>query len=425
MKLFALVDCNNFYASCERLFRPELNGRPVVVLSNNDGCIVALSNEAKALGIGMGTPYHKNNHLIRKHNVEVFSSNYALYGDLSLRVADVLQQMEPDAEIYSIDEVFITLPAGSATWDLEAYSKTMKDRVEQYVGIPVSVGIAPTKTLAKVANRLAKKNPQYGGALDLTSQPDIDGLLANAPVGDVWGIGLRSAAKLNRVGIYTALHLKEANDTWIRKKLTVTGLRTAMELRGISCIPLDPVRADKKAIVSSRSFGRPVVDLADLQEAVASYMSVAARKMRSQKSAAGALQVFIATNRFKKSMPQHAVGQTVRLPQPTAYTPTLISYASQLLKKLYKSGYQYKKAGVMLTELVPQHCQQRNLFYQPQQESVALMDALDRVNDRWGKGTLQFAATGFKKSWGMRRSKVSPAYTTNWADLPVVKASFA
>ena len=421
-KLFALVDCNNFYASCERLFRPELKEKPIVVLSNNDGCIVARSNEAKALGISMGAPYFKSKELIRRHNVQVFSSNYSLYGDLSHRVMSVLQDMEPEVEIYSIDEAFISLPASNHQ-DLTDYAKSLKARVEQWVGIPVSVGIAPTKTLAKLAGRVAKKNGKYGGVFALTDHDELDALLSSIDVGDVWGIGRRSAEKLHRQGILNVFQLKNANDNWLRKNLTVTGLRTAMELRGTSCIPLDSAQPNKKAIISSRSFGQPISSLADLKEAIATHVSIAAKKLRDQRSAAHSIHVFIYTNRFKEDAPQYSGNMTIPLPQASSYTPTMIKHAMQGLERVYKPGYKYNKAGVMMTELVPQDRVQRNLFAQENRESLPLMETVDRINQAWGRNTIRFAVEGLKQSWQMKQSHKSPAYTTSWAEIPVVKAS--
>jgi DNA polymerase V len=420
-KVFALVDCNNFYASCERLFRPELNGQPVVVLSNNDGCVIARSNEAKALGITMGAPYFQNKTLMQQHNVHVFSSNYALYGDLSHRVMDLLQQMEPEVEIYSIDEAFIGLPV-SQTRQLTENAHRLRKRIKQCVGIPVSIGIAPTKTLAKIANRIAKKNAAYDGVFDITEHGDPDGLLASVAVEDVWGIGRRYAKKLNRQGISNGLQLKNSDPAWIRKHLTVTGLRTVMELQGVSCLPLADIPVDRKSLVSSRSFGSPVTSCGDLREAVASYVSAAAARLRAQRLAAGFLHVFLATNRFKEDLPQYSGSLMTALSQPTSCTSTLIRSACQVLERIYKPGYQYQKAGVMLTGLKPRNRYQQNLFLPLADERAGLMVAMDRINTRWGRNTLQFAAAGLAKPWGMRRYRKSPAYTTNWGELPVATA---
>lgn len=421
-KVFALVDCNNFYASCERLFRPELEGQPIVVLSNNDGCVIARSNEVKALGIKMGEPHFKLKELLTKHKVHVFSSNYALYGDLSHRVMTILQQQEPEVEVYSIDEAFISLPYTPRKVHTD-YARYLKQKVKQCVGIPVAIGIGPTKTLAKVANRLAKKNALYGGVFDITDHGQIDELLANYDVEDVWGIGHQSANKLRMRGILTAKDLRDADDVWLRKKLNVTGLRTAMELRGISCMPLEMVQPDKKSIISSKSFGRPVSTLTDMKEAVATYLATAAEKLRAQGSAAGAIQVFISTNTFNHGQPQHVQSMMACLPQPSSYTPLLLKAALNCLESIFRLGFQYKKAGVMLAEIVPAAYQQINLFDPVGTEKPELMQAVDRINQKWGKQTVQLAAAGLTKSWRMVQYHKSPAYTTNWSELPIVQAS--
>ena len=421
-KVFALVDCNNFYVSCERLFRPELIGCPVVVLSNNDGCIIARSNEAKELGIAMGTPFFKIQSLIKRHKIKVFSSNYALYGDLSNRVMDILQKWEPEVEIYSIDEAFMTLPP-SRVCSLTEYAQQLKNRVLQCVGIPVSVGIASTKTLAKIANRIAKKNGYYKGVFDLTDNENIDTALQATRVEDVWGIGRRYAQKLNNHGIYDALQLKGINDKWVRKHLTISGLRTVMELRGISCIVSDNSQSHRKSIVSSGSFGREVSSSADLKEAISSYASIAAQKLRSQKLAAGFIHVFLTTNQFKGDQPQYSKSMMVSLPQPSSYTPTIIKSALHGLDQIYKDGYHYKKAGVMLTGISSGKHKQLSLFGSDIKESNCLMNAVDYINSKWGRNTMQSASAGFAKPWSMQQSFKSPSYTTSWQELPLVKAS--
>ncbi|MDW7771610.1 MAG: Y-family DNA polymerase [Desulfobulbaceae bacterium] len=419
---FALLDCNNFYVSCERLFRPELEGRPVVVLSNNDGCIIARSNEAKALGIAMGAPYFQNKELIEKQEVEVFSSNYALYGDLSHRVMSILQQAEPEVEIYSIDEAFIRLPEGGS-FSLAEQALAIRKKIRKDAGIPVSIGIGPTKTLAKIANRIAKKESKHGGVFDLAARRDVDRLLARIPVRDIWGIGRRNAEKLNRQGIQTTLDLKNSDDGWIRKHLTVTGLRTVMELRGISCIPIDHASAPRKSVVCSRSFRKPVFSLVDLSEAISSYVSIAAEKLRNEGLAAAGLHVFLHTNSHRPDLPQHSGSRMISLDQPTAFTPILIRGALEVLKKIHKPGFAYRKAGVMLTGLAKTGMRQQHLFRPPLENNGAVMEALDRINSRWGRNTVQYASSGLAKSWSMSRERKSPAYTTNWKELPVVKAS--
>lgn len=414
--LFALLDCNNFYVSCERLFRPLLRGKPVVVLSNNDGCIVARSNEAKALGIPMGAPFFKSKGIIRKHHVHVFSSNYSLYGDLSNRVMSTLHELEPEVEIYSIDEAFMALPNQG---ELAPYAMDIKARVEQCVGIPVSIGIGPTKTLAKLANQVAKKQPVHHGVFSINAK-NVDDILRETAVHDIWGIGKRGTEKLHRQGIDNGLQLKQAQDGWIRAHLTITGLRTVMELRGTPCFPFNETPPQRKSIVSSRSFGNPVQTLADLQEAIATHAAIGAEKLRRQGDAARSLHVFIHTNRFKQDSPQYSGNTMLTLPQGSANTSTLIKNAMLGLQRIYKQGYVYNKAGIMLTELMPQQQIQLNLFDRGNKEDATLMTAMDNVNTRWGSNTLQFAAAGLNKKWAMTQAHKSPSYTTKWQDLPVI-----
>jgi DNA polymerase V len=424
-KVFALVDCNNFYASCERLFRPELNGKPVIVLSNNDGCIVARSNEAKALGIPMGEPLFKVKDLVAKHKVHVFSSNYALYGDLSYRVMDVLRQMEPDVEVYSIDEAFISLPV-TKVWDRVKYAAELREKIRRQVGIPVSIGIATTKTLAKIANRVAKKEAQFNGVFDLAGCSQIDLVLGKIEVNDVWGIGRRSTEKLNKRCIYTALDLKRADQTWIRKTLTVVGARTVMELNGISCISLENAPPCPKSIITSRSFGHPVTDLDNLKGAVITYVSIAGEKLRKQDVEADTLNLFITTGPFDEQA-SYSNNQTITLHQPISSTPELITAALQCLKSLYKPGYRYRKAGVMLAGIVKQGYRQQDLFSlfrPPEKEDKQLMTALDRINSKWGRSTIRYGMTTAEdKPWSMQQTRKSPAYTTNWQELPMVKTA--
>ncbi|KPK28607.1 MAG: SOS mutagenesis and repair protein UmuC [Desulfobacterales bacterium SG8_35_2] len=423
-EMFGLIDCNNFYVSCERLFRPDLKARPVVVLSNNDGCIIARSEEAKALGIGMGAPYFKQERFIRKHDVAVFSSNYALYGDISQRVMDVLMHLEPDVEIYSIDEAFVRLPAGKQD-DLENWGRFLKTTVQKHTGIPVSIGFGPTKTLAKIANRFAKKDPAAAGMFVISEQQPLEYLLTAVPVDDIWGIGRRHAARLKKHSIHTALELANCADIWIRQQLTVTGLRTAMELRGIPCITLDKAGPAKKSICTSRSFGQPVHTLEDLQEAVATYTAQAAYKLRNKCLRASVIDVFIRTNSFKKNEPQYCSRKTFTLSAPSSHTATLIKIALASLKAIYRPGYRYQKAGVLLNGLVPENREQLCLFQTPVPGGeTSLMNAVDKINRRWGRDTIQSAAAGLDKDWHFRQMKKSPAYTTSWLELPIVKASF-
>jgi DNA polymerase V len=420
--VFALIDCNNFYVSCERLFAPHLSGRPVVVLSNNDGCIIARSEEAKTLGLGMGEPFFKCEPFIKKHKVAVFSSNYALYGDLSGRIMDVLGNQEGEMEVYSIDEAFVRLPA-QGRHTPEALARDLKQTILQWVGLPVSIGIGPTKTLAKIANRLAKKNKGCEGVFDITGHPDLEEILGDVAVGDIWGIGRRNAAKLAACGVYSALDLASQADGWLRKKLTVTGLRTAMELRGIACLSLEEAPPAKKSVTISRSFGKPVTVLDDLYQAVATYASIAAEKLRHAGLVASCLHVFLSTNKHKKRAPQYRNSRTIPLVLPTASTSELIRRAKQGLAFIFRPGFSYQKVGVILTDLLPQTRWQPHLFQENDAGTDSLMTALDSINSRWGRDTLRFAASGIKRDWKNRQERKSPAYTTRWKDLPIVRAA--
>ena len=421
--LFALIDCNNFYVSCERLFKPALRDRPVVVLSNNDGCIIARSNEAKALGIGMGDPYFKKKAFLRRHGVQVFSSNYALYGDLSFRVMSILQQEEPEVEVYSIDESFIRLTRQRGRTMTER-GQQLRERVGRCVGIPVSIGIGSSKTLAKIATSVAKKYPGYQGVFDLAGCPDPDAVLASIKVNKVWGIGGRSTIKLNSQGIYTALDLKNSDERTIRTLLGLPGLRTRMELRGEPCITLEQCPPARKSIVSSRSFRRPITALEDLKEAVSCYISIAARKLRDQDLAAANLHVFLATSRFRTDFPRFSGSRMIALAQATSCTPTLIKAGLRELTALYKPDYPYNKAGIMLTGLSQASMRQQNLFIPAADDARTgpVMEALDRINDRWGRDVLRYGSSGLAREWSMKQTWKSPAYTTSWAELPVVKA---
>jgi len=415
MTKFALVDCNNFYVSCERAFNPSLNGKPVVVLSNNDGCAVARSEEAKKY-IGMGAPIFKLMDTVKKHNIHLYSSNYTLYADMSHRVKEILADFSPNIESYSIDESFLSL-AGFKNVDLNEYGLEMRKKILQWTGIPTSVGIGPTKTLAKIANKIAKKNRMCQGVLDITNHPRIKDLLASVDVDDVWGVGWEYSKLLKRHGIKTALDLRDTNETWIRKKMTVQGLRTVLELRGISCIELEESVPDKKQIVNSRSFGKDLDKYQDVSEAIASYASCAAEKLRKQDSISGHISVWIQTNGFKDE-PQYSNSISCRLPEPTSYTPLLIKYALHLLKKIYKRGYKYKKAGVMLMDLVPAENTQFNLFTKiDHSRNAKLMEAFDKINSSWGSQTIRSAASGVARPWAMKRSRISPEYTTCWDEI--------
>lgn len=408
--LFVLADCNNFYASCERVFEPKLIGKPIVVLSNNDGCVVARSKEAKALGIPMGAPLFEWKDVIERNRVVVRSSNYVLYGDMSQRVMDSLAQFSPEIEIYSIDEAFLTFPPDTP---LETLLEIRK-KVLQWTGIPISLGIAPTKTLAKLANEMAKGDV---GAFSLADPQARPKLLEKLPVGEVWGIGSRITNKLNGFGIWTVGDLIRADDEWIRRHFTVMLLRTVWELRGVSCLSLEEVSPAKKSIICSRSFGKTVRIYDEIAEALASYTARAAEKTRRQKSLVSYLEVFILTNIHKPNQPYYSNKQMVVLPEPSAHTPTLIHYAKLSLQKIFREGLEYKKVGVVFGGLVPENSYQRDLFTKTPKKHGELMALLDKTNRRYGKKILKFAAEGIAQEWQMRAEQKSRCFTTRWEDL--------
>ncbi|MFO7541536.1 MAG: Y-family DNA polymerase [Thiobacillus sp.] len=420
---FALVDGNNFYVSCERVFNPGLEGRPVVVLSNNDGIVVARSPEVKALGVKMGAPWFQLHDLARKHHILAYSSNYTLYADMSNRMMRVLATYSPQQEIYSIDECFLGFD-GFPPADLAAIGQRIRAQVKQWVGIPVCVGIGATKTLAKLANHCAKKNlAGNDGVCDFgqINAAELDTLFARIEVGEVWGVGRRLTEKLAARGITTVRDLRDADAVTLGEAFSIVLQRTVMEMRGVSCLELEELAPAKKQIVSSRSFGAYVYTLPELEEAVSTFMARAAEKLRHQGSVAGAIQVFVRTNPFKPGQPQYQNGLTLPLTAPSGDTRTLTRAALRGLKQLFKPGYAYQKAGVTLMDLrAAGYHEQRQLFDTAPPDRPALMQVIDRANALWGRGTLRLASEGIAKPWHMRRERVSPAYTTRWEDLPGV-----
>ncbi len=420
-KVFALVDANNFYCSCERVFNASIQTKPIVVLSNNDGCVVARSNDIKKY-IKMGQPVFEIEEVLQAHDVQMFSSNYSLYADLSSRVMTVLSQFSPLQEIYSIDESFLELTSLLID-DLTEYGHTIRARVLQYTGIPVSVGIAATKCLSKIAVEIVKHDPSYDGVLDLTRLPEqeIDELLARVAIDEVWGIGSKYARFLRSFGIDTAKELKYADERWIRKYLTVTGERIVLELRGISCIPIEVEKPLKQGIMSSKTFGKDITSWDEMKEAISSYTARAAEKLREQDSLASCLTIFIRTNSFKTDIPQYSNSWTVNFPYPTAFTPDLIRYALDGLKKIFQDGFRYRKAGVYLTKITPQSALQPDLFgdcslteLYKQARFMAIVDAINRI---YGRDTLFFAIQGITQSWRMRQLKLSQRFTTQWSEI--------
>jgi len=411
----ALVDCNNFYASCERLFDPKLRGRPVVVLSNNDGCVIARSNEAKALGIGMGDPWHLNRDKFEKHGVVVRSSNYTLYGDISGRVVTVLREFTPELEVYSIDEAFLSFEGFP---DLDRHARELRYRVLQWTGIPVSVGIAPTKTLAKVANRIAKKSPDTGGVLDLMCLADQERALERIELTDIWGIAARLALRLKELGIETPLQLRDADPTILRERLGVVVQRTALELRGKRCQALTLDMPNNKTILASRSFGRVVTELSELEESVSSHIARAAEKLRRQGLAAGMVMVFLTTNPFRPQDKQYQASKTIGLAVSSADTLVLTKAALIAVRLVYRKGYRYKKAGITLLDLSASGVVQSDLWTTPDTpRSKALMRAMDAINAEHGRETIKLAGSGIERGWKLRSEQKSQRFTTDWDEL--------
>jgi len=418
--MIGLCDCNNFFASCERVFNPAMNGKPVVVLSNNDGCIVSRSEEAKKIGIKMGQPLYQAKELVEKHNVAVFSSNYHLYGDLSQRVMDTLKTFSPSVEIYSIDEAFINFHK----FDLEKlkeYGKHIAKTVKKNVGIPVSLGIAPTKTLAKVASKLCKKYPKLEGSCLMYRPEDITKVLKSFPIEDIWGIGYRYSKMLKNNNIHTAEQFRQLSPEWVRAKMSVVGLRTWKELHGEPCIPFGYTIPDKQSICVSRSFAKELTTIEPLTEALATFVSMAAEKLRKQNSLTRQMQIFIYTNRHRKEKAQHFEGKLITLPTATNSTIEMVTFATKALKEIYKKDYGYKKAGVILYDISPDTGTQNILFDTINREKHAsLMQTIDFVNTEHGKNTISLGVQG-KGRIPANQEKISPRYTTHWNEIMTVK----
>jgi DNA polymerase V len=421
-EVFGLIDCNNFYVSCERVFRPDLEGVPVIVLSNNDGCAVARSNEAKALGIKMGDPEFKLRALIQREKIQVFSSNYALYGDLSRRVGDCLGSMVPTVETYSIDESFLHLTEFRER-EVEDLARDLRDRVLRWTGIPTCVGIAPTKTLAKVGNFIAKKRPQFRGVCDLRSPELRAELLATVPVDEVWGIGGASAAKLGKIGVTTAADLAALQPDDARALMTVTGGRVVYELRGISCLPLELLEPTRKGIAVTRSFGNSVTTWPQMREAIASYATRAAEKMRRYKVAAENLFVFMHTNTFNND-PFYSNGASARFMETTNDSGEVVALAVRLGERLWREGFRYSKAGVMSTELLPESVRQPALWTELDRDKrERAWKAMDSLNATLGRDTVRLLSAGPKAAtWKLRAEHRSNRWTTRWDELPKVRA---
>ncbi len=424
MRSIALIDVNNFYVSCERVFNPKLAGKPVVVLSNNDGCAVARSNEVKALGVAMGTPWFKLKDLVKQHGIIGLSSNYPLYADMSNRVMSILHVFSPNQEVYSIDESFLDL-SGFGSRDLIQYGQQMRKRILKWTGLPVSVGIASTKTLSKLANHCAKKRPAFNGVCNFNTMPDLDldALLAQLDVGEIWGIGRKLAPQLQALGFNSALDLKRANPRRIRQQFSVVMEKTIRELNGTVCIELEEISPPKQQIISSRSFGYAVCDYNSLAESITLYVCSAAEKLRRQHCFSGSVYIYIRTSPFKPNDPFYSNCMTIPLTYPTDDSRQLVNAALWGLKKIYKPNYNYAKAGVMLGEIVSKLRVQTDLFSQNEAspKSEALMAAMDNINRKMGKASIKLASEGFKRPWRMKQGNKSPSYTTRWEDLPEIQ----
>ena len=418
--MFALADCNNFFASCERVFRPDLQGKPVIVLSNNDGCAIARSNEAKALGIKMGAPFFKIKDIVRRHNVAVFSGNMALYGDMSQRVRWVLEEFAPGIEVYSIDEAFLDL-RGMKNIDFDAYAKRISAQCWKMTSIPVSVGIAPTKTLAKIASKLCKQYPKLRGGCYMYRPQDIEKVLRKLPIEDVWGIGRRTAPKLKARGVNTAYEFTQLPEGVVRMMLGIGGVRTWKELRGIPCLEFEDGFEAKQSICVSRSFSSEIYEVKELQEQIANFASAMASKLRKQQSVTSEMVVFAYTNRFREDVPQIHANTLVPFITPTAEERIIIAQAVSAAKTLFKQGFGYKKAGVIATKIVSEKHVMHSLFEDREavEREHKITSALDAINAAFGKGTIKLAVQGSGEIKSSSENQ-SPHYTTRWSDIPLV-----
>ena len=408
-KVFALIDCNAFYVSCERVFNPRLNNRPVVALSNNDGCIIARSKEAKALGIKMGVPLFKVKDIVERENVIVFSSNYTLYADMSRRVMNIISELAPSIEIYSIDEAFIELT--DMKIDYDSYARQMRKTILQYTGIPVSIGIASTKTLTKVANHIAKDDETLEGVCSLVQHNNLDKVLEDTDVADIWGVGRQLSKKLITNGVFNAKLLKNCHNEWIRKIMSVNGLKTVSELREISCLDLEETSATRKSCCTTRSFGSPLVRLEDIEQAVTTFARRATERIRGENLIASTVSVFLRTNPFDNSH-YYSNSSMITLSYPTYDTMQIVKAALKLTKTLFRENYKYKKAGVLLSGFSKQGTETKDLFSEAKYSSPKLMSAVDQINQRYGSDTIQIATECQLGRWKQKRKNCTQSYTT-------------
>lgn len=419
--MYALIDCNNFYASCERVFRPELRGKPIVVLSNNDGCVIARSNEAKDLGVPMGALAFEFESLFIEKQIHVFSANFALYGDLSNRVMSILQEYTPEIEIYSIDEAFLKLD-GFKYVDLQIYGQEIRERVFTGTGIPISIGIAPTKALSKVANRIAKKFPEQTNACHII---DSDEKRVKAlkwlKIGDVWGIGRQHEKSLIRIGVNTAYDLTQMNDSWVQQNLSIVGLRLKKDLLGIPSIQMDDVKP-KKNIATTRSFERNLTELTDIKERITTFAVSCAEKLRKQQSECNTIMVFIHTNFHRKDLSQYSKNIVIKLPFPTNSSIELAKFATDGLEKIFKDGYRYKKAGVIIMNFTPEQEKQLSFFENSNEKHKGLMKIIDKINTSFGQQKIKLASQDMKRVWKMKQEKLSRRYTTRIDEILIINA---
>ena len=419
--MYALVDCNNFYASCERVFNPSLINQPVIVLSNNDGCVIARSNEAKKIGIKMGEPAFKIASLIKKHNIKIFSTNFALYGDMSKRVMNTIANMIPDIEIYSIDEAFLDLTQFKNDNLLELLG-SLRKKILQDTGIPVSIGIAKTKTLSKIANYIAKKEYQYQGVFILDDCNYYE-ILNRFSIDNIWGVGSKTKKFLQYYNICTASQLAGVSIDWMNRRKSIVEVRIIKELRGIVCYKIDFSISSKKSICTSRTFGKGVMSFNELSEAISMYTARCAEKLRSQKSCAVLVHIFISTNPFKVYN-QHRAYHSIKLPVATNDTSEMLSYVIRSLEKMYKKGYKYKKAGIMVSGIIPTCEVQSNLFDSLDRlKSQKIMETIDSINNKNGRDSIRYASQGYYKKLKLKQESLSPCYTTRWADLLIINVS--
>ena len=420
--MIALIDCNNFYCSCEHLFKPSIGEKPIIVLSNNDGCAISRNDQAKGLGIQMAQPAFMISDLIEKEQVQVFSSNYTLYGDMSERVMHIIREFVPKTEVYSIDEVFADLSDMTYT-DLSALASTIRTTVMQCTGIPVSIGIAITKTLAKMANRYAKKHQPDKGIFVANNRRMHHYLLSSTDVGDIWGIGNQHKNFLYEHGFKTALQFSEAPEEWVRKNMSVVGQRLLNELNGLQCIEWEEIKAKRKNVTTSRSFGTLITSKKEMREAVAKFTSSCGEKLRKEKSCARKMNVFIQTNPHRPEDRQYFESITIQIPVPTNVTTELIKHSMKGLELIFKPGYLYQKAGVIVTDLIPAGQEQLSLFEQSQHKKMnSLMQSLDEVNQLFGRDKVRLGVHDYGTTWKLKQEALSPSYTTNLLHVPKAKA---